>query len=96
LGLEGFKTPLAVLAEPGLQGGDPEFPAAIVGKVMLRLGLLAEVVILGPFRLSQDWADDLEALEGDFFSDLFFHGLFSSWARFSVTEDRLPLQIARE
>jgi hypothetical protein len=76
LGLEGFKPLLAVLPKPGLQGGNPELPAAIVGKVMLGLGLLAEVLILGPFRLSQDRADDLKAFEGDFFADVFFHGFY--------------------
>ena len=37
---------------------------------MLKLGLLAEVFILGPFGFGQNGADDLVAFEGDFFSDL--------------------------
>ena len=40
------------------------------------LGLCAEVVVLGPFGLGQDGGDDLVAFEGDFFLNVFFHGLF--------------------
>jgi len=44
--------------------------------VVLALSLLAEVLILSSCGLGEHGRDDLEAFEGDFFSDVFFHGLF--------------------
>jgi len=76
-----LKASLAVLPKPGFQGGNPELPATIVGKIMFGLRLFAEVFILGPFGFGQNRADDLVTFEGDFFSDLWFHRL-SSWVGF--------------
>jgi hypothetical protein len=76
LGMESIKPPLAVFPEPGLQGGNTDLPSAVVWEVVLPLGLFAEVLILGSGGLGEDRADDLIAFEGDFLSDLFFHGFF--------------------
>ena len=43
---------------------------------MLALGLFSEVLILDPFGFGQHGADDFVAFQGDFFSDVFFHGRF--------------------
>jgi len=75
-GFESFKASLAVLFESGLHGGDPDFSQALAGEEVLAFGLLAEVLILGSCRLGEHRRDDLEAFEGDTFSDVFFHGLF--------------------
>jgi hypothetical protein len=75
-GFEGIKASLAVLFEPGLHGGDPDFSQAIAGEEVLAFGLLAEVLILSSCRLGKHRGDDLEAFEGNGFSDVFFHGLF--------------------
>jgi hypothetical protein len=61
LGLEGFKTPLAVHPEPALHGGDAELLQTITGKIMLAFGLFSKVLILGPCGLGQHGADELVA-----------------------------------
>jgi hypothetical protein len=76
LGFEGFKTIFTVHPEPGLYSGDTDFPQTIAGKVVLALGLFSEVLILGPCGFSQYGADDFVTFQGDFFSDVFFHGRF--------------------
>jgi len=77
LGFEGIKASLAVLLEPGFHGGDPDFSQAIAGEEVLAFGLLAEVLVLSPCGFGEHRRDDLEAFEGDTFSDVFFHGHFS-------------------
>jgi hypothetical protein len=75
-GFEGIKALLAVLLEPGFHGGDFDFSQAIAGEEVLAFGLLAEVLILSPCGLGEYRRDDLEAFEGDTFSDVLFHGFF--------------------
>jgi len=75
-GFEGIKALQAVLFEPGFHGGDLDFSQAIAGEEVLALGLLSEVLVLGSCGLSKYGGDDLEAFEGNTFSDVFFHGHF--------------------
>jgi hypothetical protein len=74
-GLEGIKTLLPVFPEPGLHRGNTDSPQTIAGEFVLSLGLLPEVLILSPCGFGQYRADELIPFEGDFFSNLFVHGL---------------------
>jgi hypothetical protein len=74
-GFERIKPFLPILPEPGLQGGNTDFPEAVTGELMLDLGLFPKVLILSSCGFGQHGADELIAFEGDLFSNVFVHGL---------------------
>jgi len=74
-GFEQIKAPFAILPEPGLHRGNSDLPEAVAGELMLDIGLFPEVFVLSPGGFGQNGADELIAFEGDFFSNLFVHGL---------------------
>jgi hypothetical protein len=43
---------------------------------VIALSLFSEVLILDSFGFGQHRADNFVAFQGDFFSDIFFHGRF--------------------
>jgi len=74
-GLQGIKAYFAVFPEPGLHRGNSHLPQAIAGELVLGLGLFPKVLVLSPGGFGQHGTDELIAFEGDFFSNLFVHGL---------------------
>jgi hypothetical protein len=87
-GLEGVKTPFAVLSEPGLHRGNTDLPETIAWELVLGLGLFPEVLVLSPGGFGQNGVDDLIAFQGDLFSNLFVHGLILLCRVFLIIEPR--------
>ena len=65
---------MVVFTEPGLLGGDADFPDPVVWKGEFLIGLFPEVLVLSPGRFGQYGGNELKAFKG-----FFLLGRLLSW-----------------